>query len=327
MKILHLLWACLLAGTTATAQRLVIEGRAKGIDSGKLYLKKYVDKYFILVDSARIERGKFFFNRPAYEVLGYGLTTRANDRAPQLFFAGVDTLQVTFDETNAKLDVKGSSSNEFYHAWKEPVQADGFPIDSLVKAEPKQAVVPYFILRDFAWRLSLDQLKALRADMDTTLNETFFVNQIDILIGGKERVLPGNTAPDFRLMSDRGTSVRLSDFRGSYVVLNFWASWCGDCRRELPMLVQAYERLKNKNVYFVGVSMDTDRTAWTSAIQKLGLSWTQLSDLQGWQSSIVAPYALRWIPSTFILSPKGEILSVSLNEKELTAALRTTFGD
>jgi len=135
----------------------------------------------------------------------------------------------------------------------------------------------------------------------------------------------GNLAPDFTMNDTEGKPVSLSQYKGQYVLVDFWASWCGPCRGENPNVVAAYKKYKNKNFTVLGVSLDEDKDAWMKAIQKDELTWKHISDLKGWQSAVVPVYGIEGIPYNVLLDPEGKILATELRDKDLDAFLGKTL--
>jgi peroxiredoxin len=138
----------------------------------------------------------------------------------------------------------------------------------------------------------------------------------------------GAAAPEFTEADTLGKMVSLTSFRGKYVLIDFWASWCGPCRAENPNVVKAFNRYKGQKFTIIGVSLDrpTGKDKWLAAIHKDGLNWTQLSDLKFWDSKVAGQYAVRGIPQNFLLDPDGKIIAKNLRGDDLEDKLEELFG-
>jgi len=135
----------------------------------------------------------------------------------------------------------------------------------------------------------------------------------------------GQMSPSFEMASSDGKVVKLSDFKGKYVLLDFWASWCGPCRTENPNIVRTYATFKNKNFTVLGISLDDDKDSWLKAIKEDQLSWTHVSELKRWESPIANLYKIEGIPASFLLNPEGKIIAKNLRGEALTKFLRKTL--
>lgn len=131
----------------------------------------------------------------------------------------------------------------------------------------------------------------------------------------------GSEAPDFTMNDENGSAVSLKSFRGKFVLVDFWASWCGPCRRENPNVVSAYNNFKDKNFTILGVSLDEDREKWLTAIRNDKLSWKQVSELKGWNTSVVSLYRFEGIPYNVLIDPQGKIIATGLRGAQLEEKL------
>jgi peroxiredoxin len=133
--------------------------------------------------------------------------------------------------------------------------------------------------------------------------------------------LLNKAAPELTMNDLHGKPVSVSSFRGKYVLIDFWASWCAPCRQENPNVVAAYNKFKDKNFTILGVSLDQDKAAWQKAIDKDGLSWNHMSDLKQWESAAVQAYGFDGIPFNVLVDPSGKIIASSLRGQELETKL------
>jgi len=198
----------------------------------------------------------------------------------------------------------------------------------------------------------VNKIKAMLPDMGTSLVSLFALNFIDIntdfdtydqlaqrfqkekpdspnakaLIGRVARikgVMVGSEAPEIALSDTTGAVVPLSSLRGKYVLIDFWASWCGPCRSENPNVVRMYNKFKDKGFTIYSVSLDRpgDRAGWTRAIRNDRLTWTHVSDLKYWQSEAAQKYGVQGIPATFLLDKDGKIIAKNLRGPALEQKL------
>jgi thiol-disulfide isomerase/thioredoxin len=123
-----------------------------------------------------------------------------------------------------------------------------------------------------------------------------------------------------------GNNISLSSFRGKYLLIDFWASWCIPCRAENPNIKNAYKNYKSKGFEVLGISLDNDKDAWVKAIIKDGLTWTHVSDLKGWKNEVAKKYIVNAVPANYLLDPEGKIIAKDLRGEDLLKKLTELFG-
>ncbi len=142
----------------------------------------------------------------------------------------------------------------------------------------------------------------------------------------KSKVKVGMEAPEIALPTPDGETLKLSDLRGQYVLIDFWASWCKPCRAENPNVVRVYNEYKDKGFEILGVSLDRNKQAWVQAIQKDGLTWPHISDLGFWKSEAAQTYGVSSIPYTVLVDKEGKIIAENLRGGNLEVKLQEIFG-
>jgi peroxiredoxin len=163
-----------------------------------------------------------------------------------------------------------------------------------------------------------NRIKFLKGD---ALKSKYAVELSDELMAAKIGAV-GTEALDFKQNDVNGKPISLSSFKGKYVLLDFWASWCGPCRAENPNVVSAYNKYKDKNFTVLGVSLDQDKQSWLQAIAADKLTWTHVSDLQYWSNAVAQMYRIQSIPQNFLIDPNGKIIGKNLRGEELQAKLK-----
>ncbi|MDR1344918.1 MAG: AhpC/TSA family protein [Tannerellaceae bacterium] len=296
------------------------------VESGVIYLQDFHNKMFAIVDSAVIENGKFTFTGSLARPDLFGLTLEREETfSPYFIFLENSPVKVKIDTQNTQsAEITGSSVNDLYVSYQQAVRAagDGFKIDTFIASHPSSIVSAYVLYRDFSYRLSKEEIDANLSLLDTSLLDTQYVKVLNELSALLENIAIGKHAPDFALPDTEGNTVSLSDRLGKgYVLLDFWASWCGPCRRENPNIVKTYNEYKDKGFDVFSVSLDKTKDAWIKGIADDNLTWTHVSDVLFWDSAPAKLYGVRAIPANFLIDKDGIIVAKNLRGEDLGKTL------
>lgn len=171
-----------------------------------------------------------------------------------------------------------------------------------------------------------NSLKPVFDALDEQLRNSVAGSDLEDRINALTTVVPGNMAPDFTENDTANKPLSLSGLRGHYVLVDFWASWCHPCRMENPNLVKQYALYKDKGFQVLSVSLDDHADRWKEAINQDGLPWLHVSDLKGWNNAACKLYAIRAVPSSFLVDPQGKIVATGLRGEDLDKRLADIYG-
>ncbi|WP_316751484.1 TlpA disulfide reductase family protein [Pedobacter gandavensis] len=215
-------------------------------------------------------------------------------------------------ENKARLNAAGKQMDLSFEQKQEEIKA-------LVPKHPKSMPVAVMASLYTMHSDDVSEMEAFLAQFDPAIQHCYYLKQIQKKIARLNAIAIGAQAPDFELKDLEGKLISLKDFKGKYVLLDFWASWCGPCRKENPNVVKAYEGYKAKGFTVLGVSLDAKEADWRKAVKEDGMPWTQV--INDKKSRVNALYEIKAIPANFLIDPRGKIIATNLRGAELEKAL------
>lgn len=298
------------------SNEFTISGTAPSDVSGLVYLQEFKNRKFTTVDSVEIVDGKFSFTGSVSEPMMYALRSAQKAQNAQLFLDN-NPMNVELNSDWKIVSIDGSENATLFNTLLPQNTQGTLKSDSLMLKNLSSPVALYFLNRS-VYLYDYPQLKSIRDQISDSLENHPYAKEIDESLVSLEKIQPGNPAPDFTLKTSKGDTLSLSSLRGKYVLVDFWASWCPDCRKANPLLVEAYNQYKDKDKNFtiLSVSVDEDSGSWLNVIEKDGLVWPQVITENGWDSEAPKLYAVRWFPTSFLIDPDGKIVYKSIYTQE-----------
>ena len=200
-------------------------------------------------------------------------------------------------------------------------------IDSLVTNYPDCHASALIINNFVVKNKDLAEVERMYDGLTPRIKNAYLGRKLKASIDNIKKTSIGNVAPDFTLPSPDGKNVSLTDYRGKYVLLDFWASWCGPCLREVPNVKKVYDKYHDKGFEILSVSLDDKKDNWTSAIEKNDLNWGHVSSLKGWNCPVAKLYNVSGVPAMLLIDKDGKIIATKLRGEQLMEKVAEQFGE
>lgn len=349
----------MMASCTTTPEYDITGTASAELNGQKVYLQTLnSDSEFQPVDSVTVADGKFSFKGVASDPQVAMLTTSVRKVRPIAFVLEKGNLSAVLDENN---QISGTPANDSLQVYYTTVRGESKKLQAIVgeyrtkkqdntlTEEAEKALMDrydsienalgaydkafmmannnslagtYVLSRSLS-SLSAEEVEGILAAATPAFKATPLMSKVNEFLAAAKRSAIGATYTNLTMPDLEGKEISLSDYvgKGKYVLVDFWASWCGPCRAEMPVVVEAYKKYAAKGFEIVGVSFDNDKAAWEKGVKDLGMTWPQMSDLKGWKCEASAVYGIRSIPATLLFDPQGKIIAKNLRGEQLEETL------
>ncbi len=353
-KLIPVLLVIFAACSTPSKDGYIIDAKINGKTPAVVLLQEYKDGEMHTIDSTEFLNGEFHFTGKVD--LPYQCFLKIGSLRPFPFFienseinilANIDSLDqasITGSMIQNKFDAFNGSTLSFdkemeiiYPQLKQETDLDlkniiEAKLDSVydakmnfiknyVKNNGSCVIAPYLISRQLIHSIDLIELEELTNTISPALKESEYTQKLITRIILLRTLQPSLPAPEFIQNDVDGNPVNLADFKGKYLLIDFWASWCGPCRRANPTVVNMFKKYEAKGFTILGISMDDNKGKWLKAIEKDQLIWTQVSSLEGWANPVCKQYGVNSIPHAILIDPEGNIVKRGIHANELDELL------
>ncbi len=296
-------------------EEYTISASIEGIDSGKALLAKLdlVTNEQVDVDSSEIINGKFTFKGEIESP--YIHTIFINGKANKIhFFLENSDIEIYADFNDLEnVKLTGSREDSLFRSYKTDDIFDREKGMEIMLKYPDYSFAAFTAYYQFQiYNIHVDTMDAIINSFKIPLKKTIYYKHLNKLYNTLKRVAVSQPAPAFSIPDTEGNMVSLNDFKGKYVLIDFWASWCAPCRESNPQLVKVYDTFNKRNFTVIGISIDKDRDSWLKAIESDKLPWTNLSNLNGWDE-VSTIYGVKAVPQNFLLDPDGIIIDKNID--------------
>jgi peroxiredoxin len=326
--------------TISAQNELLIKGRLiNNTTFKKAYFEKVIDKS--VLDSGIINENGEFNLKTKIEKSDFFRIRFSDEYYVLIVPQSGENIEVEVDAGNMFLPkIKGSPSSESVYQTYEKMKEFDLELKELNKKneEKKKEYLRQYILNNlnsltclfFIENLSIEENLEVYAKLDQSLYKLYpdhsLVKNLHERVQKLTLLAIGSEAPDVDLPNTKGKNIKLSSLRGQYVLIDFWAAWCGPCRRESPVMVEIYKEYKKKGFEIYSISLDNSKKDWEAAIKKDGLGeWVHVSDLKYWNSEGAKLYGVDSIPFTVLIDKEGKIIAKGLRGEDLKKKLKELF--
>ncbi|MEG1522914.1 MAG: TlpA disulfide reductase family protein [Bacteroidales bacterium] len=348
-----------LAACTTTPEYHISGTASADLNGQMIYLQTLnSDAEYKSIDSTTVTDGKFEFKGIAQDPQLGLIASGIRQIRPVTLILEKGNIMAKFDQENS---VSGTPGNDSLQAFNSHVMEESKKMqaivteyrskkqdNSLTEEEENRLMTQYdaieaalnkydsafivannnslagtYVLSRSLTMMSAQEVEGFLANATPAFKATPLMKVINEFLAAAKRSEVGAQYTNLTMPNLAGDEISLSDYigKGKYVLVDFWASWCGPCRREMPVVVEAYKKYADKGFEIVGVSFDDNHEAWEKGVKELGMTWPQMSDLKGWKCEASSVYGIRSIPATLLFDPQGKIIAKNLRGEELDETL------
>lgn len=300
-----------------------IHGKIDHMKDGAVTLSKLdlTTNERINVDSAEIKDGQFTFSGtlegPYLHTLYFN-----NDEDKIYLFLENSEVQISGDlEHLEDVKISGSREDSLFRSYQLDDIFDRKKGMEIMLQHPDYSFAVFTAYYQFQiFNIQTDTLDMVMEGFTEPVRNSIYFEHLKKLYNTLKRVAIAQPAPNFSIPDTTGTEVSLNDFKGKYILIDFWASWCAPCREANPKFVEVYDQFSDKNFTIIGISVDKDEKRWKDAIKSDKLPWTNLSNVKGWDI-VSETYGVKAVPQNFLIDPNGIIIDKNLEPEQLATTL------